>query len=703
MLEILSPAGNYKAFLGAVNAGCDAVYLGGTKYGARAYADNFTDEEIINAITYAHTFNVKVYLTVNTLIKGQEFEPVCEYIRQFYEAGLDACIVQDMGLIRIFKEQFPKMECHISTQGFATDINSVRLYKSLGASRVVLARELSLEEIRYIKENVDIEIETFIHGAMCYSYSGQCLMSSCLGGRSGNRGRCAGPCRLPVKVKAGNNTSKEAYYLSMKDQCTLEILPKLIEAGIDSLKIEGRMKSPEYTAFVTSMYRKYVDLYLEAKDDYRVDIKDMEDLRHIYLRSEIGTGYYNIYNGSSMLTLNNPAYSGNDDELIEDIKKQLLEDKVKLPVDISCEVSVKAPLSVTIMNDKDSVTVYGNDVQYSLNRPITEGDIIKQLSKLGDTPFYANSVSVNLQGDCFVSVKELNELRRMAVKALLDKSVFLTDDSGNKNNFSVKRNKKDVNRPLIFVSSKEQFTVADSKATNCILALSSKLAVTEDFSSTNNTVIVDLPHVIRKKDVKYLEHLFSIGCNKANGFVYHNLSELSFLLDKDYEGIMISGPENYAWNKSSSDFFDTLSDALIAPYELTHPEIRDIDYPFKEVVYGRIPLMHTANCVYKSSYKCEKNSGPEFVEIIDRKNVRFPVKRDCNVCENIIYNSVPTLLHEEVLLGKIKKNRSVLVFTNESAKETERILNIIFNAFDGKKTDIKGMEYTKGYRKRGVE
>ena len=220
-MELLSPAGNYKAFIGAINAGCDAVYLGGSKFGARAYADNFSDEEIIRAIKVAHLHDVKIYLTVNTLIKEREYKEVCDYIRPFYEAGLDACIVQDLGLISCFGTPFPNMECHISTQGFSTSIESVKMYKEMGAKRVVLARELSLDEIDYIKKNVDIELETFIHGAMCYSYSGQCLFSSCLGGRSGNRGRCAGPCRLPYSYLGNNKNSdalNEAFFLSMKDQ-----------------------------------------------------------------------------------------------------------------------------------------------------------------------------------------------------------------------------------------------------------------------------------------------------------------------------------------------------------------------------------------------------------------------------------------------------------------------------------------------------
>lgn len=259
-VELLSPAGNYESFLGAINAGADAVYLGGTKFGARAYADNFTEEEICKAIFYAHLFQKKVYLTVNTLMKNPEMDELYDYLSPFYEAGLDGVIVQDLGVFMFIREHFPHLALHVSTQMTITGVNGAKLLKELGAERIVPARELSLEEIIKMKQETGLEIETFIHGAMCYCYSGQCLFSSILGGRSGNRGRCAGPCRLPYQIGTDKKNDVE-YPLSLKDMCTLEILPDLIEAGIDSFKIEGRMKKPEYAAGVTSIYRKYIDLY----------------------------------------------------------------------------------------------------------------------------------------------------------------------------------------------------------------------------------------------------------------------------------------------------------------------------------------------------------------------------------------------------------------------------------------------------------
>ncbi len=272
--ELLAPAGSYDSLKAAVSAGADAVYLGGSRFGARAYADNFSEDELCRAIRYAHLHSCNLYLTVNTLLKDQELEELGTYLRPYYETGLDGVIVQDLGVVSYIRDYFPELPVHASTQMTILGAGGAAFLKELGVTRIVTARELSLEEIREIHETVDIEIESFIHGALCYCYSGQCLFSSMLGGRSGNRGRCAQPCRLPYQVKAGGkvlNSSEEAYLLSPKDMCTIELLPKILEAGVCSLKIEGRMKRPEYTAGVVRIYRKYLDRYLEyGREGYQV-------------------------------------------------------------------------------------------------------------------------------------------------------------------------------------------------------------------------------------------------------------------------------------------------------------------------------------------------------------------------------------------------------------------------------------------------
>lgn len=315
-IEVLSPVGSYDILTAVISAGADAVYLGGDMFGARAYAGNFNRDELIKAIDYAHLRDVKIYMTVNTLLKEDELDgKLIDYIAPFYEAGLDAAIVQDMGVFKTLKENFPSLSLHASTQMTVTGKYSAGLLEKLGASRIVTARELDLNEIKSIRESCNIEIESFVHGALCYCYSGQCLLSSFNGSRSGNRGRCAQPCRLGYEVidENGNiiNSKNSLYALSPKDMCALSILPKVIEAGVNSLKIEGRMKNVTYASKVTSLYRKYVDMYLEkGAKGYSVLSGDIDDLMDIYNRGAFTTGYYNSSKGKNMMSVARPNHMG---------------------------------------------------------------------------------------------------------------------------------------------------------------------------------------------------------------------------------------------------------------------------------------------------------------------------------------------------------------------------------------------------------
>ncbi|MEG0721978.1 MAG: peptidase U32 family protein, partial [Lachnospiraceae bacterium] len=258
-IEILAPAGSYESLKAAVKAGADAVYIGGSCFGARAYADNLNEEKLLEAIDYVHLHDCKIYLTINTLLKEKEIEKqLYDYLLPYYRQGIDAVIVQDVGVLEFIKERFPDLPIHASTQMTITNVAGAKFLEEQGVERVVPARELNLTEIREIAEHTGLEVECFVHGALCYCYSGQCLFSSLVGGRSGNRGQCAQPCRLPYQVEGEKNPS---YLLSLKDICTLQMIPEMVKAGITSFKIEGRMKKPEYVAIVTAMYRKYLDLY----------------------------------------------------------------------------------------------------------------------------------------------------------------------------------------------------------------------------------------------------------------------------------------------------------------------------------------------------------------------------------------------------------------------------------------------------------
>lgn len=316
-IEILAPAGSYESMAGAFAAGADAVYMGGQRFGARAYADNPDESGLLSAIDEAHIHGKKLYLTVNTLFKDKELEgELYKYLEPLYRQGLDAVIVQDMGALCQIRQWFPDLDIHASTQMTVVSADHARSLKALGVTRIVPARELNLEEIRHLKDSFGGEIECFVHGALCYCYSGQCLLSSMLGGRSGNRGRCAQPCRLPYRLYEGKKRldhAGESYLLSPKDICTLELIPELVEAGIDSFKIEGRMKKPEYAAFVSYVYRKYTDMYLNGgRENYRVDPEDIKALMDLYNRGGFSAGYYHQHNGRNMMSLSRPNHFGSE-------------------------------------------------------------------------------------------------------------------------------------------------------------------------------------------------------------------------------------------------------------------------------------------------------------------------------------------------------------------------------------------------------
>lgn len=469
-VELLAPAGSYEAFLGAVNAGADAVYLGGQQFGARAYADNFTTEEMIRALRSAHFYGKKIYLTVNTLLKERELASLYEYLAPFYEAGLDGVIVQDFGVFCYIREQFPGLPLHVSTQMTVTGVRGASLLKEQGAVRIVPARELSLEEVKKIRQEAGVEVECFIHGAMCYCYSGQCLFSSILGGRSGNRGRCAQPCRLPYEIYSGNKRlSGSGYPLSLKDMCTLEYLPSLLGAGIDSFKIEGRMKRPEYAAGVTAVYRKYIDLYYrEGADGYRVEPEDMDRIRRLYIRSEIQTGYYERHNGREMITLEKPGYEKCDETLVARLREQYIGEPEKMPVRLQAVVKVGEPLQMCIadaglMAGKSghdaaeeertgsarlTAAVVGDVVQTAKNAPLSEEEVKNRLCQTGDSLLTVTACEVSMEGECFVPVRALKELRRAAVEKFEAAVAESRGRSGRQGAVSIPKNAYDTRREL---------------------------------------------------------------------------------------------------------------------------------------------------------------------------------------------------------------------------------------------------------------
>ena len=411
--ELLAPAGNLEIFKGVIESGADAVYVGGSMFGARAYANNFTEEELLEAIDFAHLRGVKVYLTVNTLIKNSEFSKLYDYLLPYYKRGLDAVIVQDLGVVKAIHEYFPSMEIHTSTQMTVTGADGVRFLSQFGVTRVVMAREVSLAEMKRIHEETGMELEAFVHGALCYSYSGQCLFSSILGGRSGNRGRCAQPCRLPYTVEG----KKDEYILSLKDMCGIKALDKLHDAGVYSLKIEGRMKQLEYACGVVKYYRSYIDSMKPVTD------ADYDRIKAIGNRCGFTDRYYFDHNGSDMVTYVKPNFVSNAAEPSPEKRKLSIEGELVL--------REGEPGSLTVKRGDVTYKASIEPVSAALKAPLDKKAAIDRINKTGDTDFEFSHIKAQIGENVFVPNGALNKLRRDAISGLCDKLLkkYYRDDA----------------------------------------------------------------------------------------------------------------------------------------------------------------------------------------------------------------------------------------------------------------------------------
>ena len=742
-VELLAPAGNYEAFLGAVNAGADAVYLGGEKFGARAYADNFTTEEICRAIHVAHFMGRKIYLTVNTLLKEDEFAELIPYLQPFYEAGLDGVIVQDIGVLTLIRNCFPELALHASTQMTLTGPEGCAFLQELGVERIVPARELSLDEVRRIKEQTGLEIECFIHGAMCYCYSGQCLFSSMLGGRSGNRGRCAQPCRLPYQIcdSAGRPQAVDAAYpLSLKDMCTITYLPQLIEAGIDSFKIEGRMKKAEYAAGVTALYRKYIDLYIrEGREACRVSREDLDRLQSLYIRSELQTGYYERHNGREMITLHKPSYAGSDESVLAQIRAAYLHEPDRAEAAVKVTLEKGRPSVLQITGEAGSVTVEGAAVEDAIKAPLQAEDVRKRFLKTGNSCIRLHSCDILMPQDCFLPVRAMNELRRAGIEAYERQCILRQGMSaGRTSDIDIPTWSVNDTGPVekhtetdILVSTYEQLAEAvqhpcrriyiDSdlylaryrEVTACITARVNA-GTAEGEHRAQPAYYVALPYILRAGDSAYTERLTTLtakGSDNANsplirGFLIRNYEEAAFVLGLEGGFEMVPDAGLYCFNSESIRFWAHYCKEYTLPWELNRKEAgrlarfaQSAGMRTVMTVYGRIPMMVTANCIRRTAGQCPKAgtaaAASTFLQLKDRYGVVFPVAINCTHCYNIIYNSVPFSLHQqENVVKRIGADVMRYDFTTEPAAECRQILS------GGKPF---GESCTTGHLKRGVE
>ena len=729
-VELLAPAGSLDCLRAAVAAGADAAYMGGPRFGARAYAENADEEGLLGAIDFVHLHGRRLYMTVNTLFKEEELAELTDYMTPFYRQGLDGVIVQDLGALRVMREHFPGMELHASTQMTITSQWGAKLLGELGCCRVVPAREISLEEIRRIRRETGLEVEVFVHGALCYCYSGQCLMSSLIGGRSGNRGRCAQPCRLPYQVWEDGKPILKGNVLSMKDLCTLDILPDILEAGAYSLKIEGRMKSPRYVAGVVSIYRKYVDRYLEqGREGYYVEPEDKRALLDLASRPEFTQGYYKKHNGRDMLALGEkPAFRQGNQALFDYLDEAFVGKEPKEPVSARAVFREGEAARLLLESGDVKAEVCGDVCQRAQKQPATEESAARQLGKTGGTPFAMEELSVDLEGELFLSVQALNKLRRDGLEALQEAMVGrrrremdgaeLVSSAGTA---AAEGRTASAPGPKLTISLEEAWQLGPAldaaQASRIYLDAGGFAPETwadrvRDCRRAGKECWLMLPHIFRSREEAYFarswQQLLDAG---FDGILAKNLEEAVWLREQGIRLPVGFDSSVYSWNSAANETLKELGAAFFTlPLELTRREMEPVvragerrDFPAELVIYGYYPMMVTAQCPVSTAEGCSHT--PKLTALKDRTGALLPVKNRCAFCQNTIFNPLPLSLGGCLKeAARLAADSLRLSFTVESREETERVLKAFARFPEGMGEDKEAVkEFTRGHFRRRVE
>ncbi len=688
-MELLAPAGGMAQVKAAVQSGADAVYLGAGSFSARAGAENFDSEQLKAAVDYCHLYNVKVHCALNTLIKESEFSAALETAAEINRCGVDAIIIQDIGLASVIKKAMPDIELHGSTQMTVTSLEGVRYLEEKGFSRVVLARELSYEEIKYITAHAKAEIEVFVHGAICQCYSGQCLMSSVLGGRSGNRGRCAQPCRQKYDLLENGKSCADAYALSPKDMALIDHLKELRKAGVSSLKIEGRLKSPEYVSAVTGIYRKYIDHTVKVSDE------DMQELKNAFSRSGFTDGYFTGKTGREMMSHKNPA--NNSGSTYTDKAKERAAGKFirKIPVNIFASVTDGDVLRVTMYDDDENYVSCEGDVRAvkADHSPLTSERLSEQLCRLGSTAFECREINVEIDDGITIPVKEINNVRRMACEELA--------------RARSKRDEKRIGDALymqgtgadpdeVYLTAQVQNIEQGRAVLNAggVRRIFAPADVARQLQNESETVEI----VTKTADIFEKEHIYtkSVSVSSPAALLYYG--------DKAQYGDFRLN----IYNSMTASEFSKLSCITLSP-ELNLREIAELTDHFSEtetemIGYGHIPVMIMRNCPVKALGKCQ--NGKLIYSLKDRKNMEFKVMchKGANGCKAILLNSLPIFTADIIDdLKKTKINSIRLNFTVENSVQCGKIVNVYKSALNGEAVPkMAENTFTRGHLKRGV-
>ena len=787
-IELLAPAGTFDALRAAVNAGADAVYLGGSAFGARAYAGNFDENELLEAIDYVHVRDRKLYLTVNTLLKENELEnELYGYLIPYYRAGLDAVIVQDWGVFDFIRSVFPGLNIHASTQMTVTGPYGAKLLCEMGASRVVLARELDINDIKEIDKNVDIEIESFVHGAMCYSYSGQCLLSSMSGDRSGNRGRCAQPCRMTYNGK---------YLLSMKDMCALNVIPDMVSAGVNSFKIEGRMKSSEYVAGVVSIYRKYIDKYLSGgKDGYTVNERDLTMLSDLYNRGGFSCGYYQGGKGRDMISLNRPNHQGtralevvsstfgsavctalislNAGDVFEidgdfnytvgkafekgsrvelrlpknfrlkagrklyrihnkNLTGKLTEDYIakdkKIQINGRAELICGSEAKLLVYKGDVCASACGGVVQPAIKQPLAEADVYERLNKTNETPYVFQNLEISMDENVFVANGQLNELRRNALDALTkalsgrfrrdegtdEDETEGSSDSGNKDKadcecipqinvmLDMARINEEIFSAVLSADVVDGIYIEEEAYADAAML---KNAV-DRIHSVGKKAYVSMPYVVRGQTVTRLaEAAKEYKDIHADAWLVRNLETAAIFKKYFWQAPLITDAGMYSSNRRAVKIYAEMFPEIIfntLPYELTKDELKALgDAGSELVIYGRIPVMLSENCVKKTLGQCDRKNGD--ITITDTKGRNFRIASRCQSCYAVMYNSNPLFIAGDRSMSDDLRLRSLrLIFTDEDVRTILEVINASDLIRKGKNASVLPEGCTSGHFNRSI-
>ena len=670
MLELLAPAGSMEALKAAVQNGADAVYLGCGSFNARQSAKNFTPQTLAEAVKYCHVRGVQVHLTLNTLVSDRETPEVAELIRHAATVGVDAFIVQDLSVVQLCRQIAPKVSIHGSTQLTVHSLSGVMLCAAMGMNRVVLSREVSREEIRYICQHSPVEIEVFGHGALCMCYSGQCYMSSVIGGRSGNRGRCAQPCRQSY----GYGRWENKYPLSLKDNCLVQYVREMEAMGVASLKLEGRMKRAEYVATVTSVYRRAIDEGVVTRDMKK-------DLMTAFNREGFTDGYYNADVDLDMFGIRREE---KEDKQWLQGARQTYEGVENPLVGISFRAMITRDGSSLTVVDEDgtTVTVAGPYPEEAINHPLDPAELAKRLSKTGGTPFRCTEVRTRVEPGLILSAAAINGMRRDALNQLTALRARQEEaEIGKPRRIPQVPGPKGMPGLSVQVTSRDQLTQRLLKLETVMLYVPIHiLADDEELCRTlvkRGPVAAVLPRIAHDKEVAKLRQ--AMATVREWGVKDVLVGNLGLLLPAREEGMRIRG--DFGLNIFNSGSLSVLKKldfvSAMLSFEMTMPQIRDVSkiVPCEMLIYGRMPLMVTEHCLIRNrTGECNCHLGT--MKLTDKTGAEFPVIKDGNSCRSVLLNGKKlSWLDRQEDLTRVGVWATRLYFTTENNQEVDRVLS----------------------------